>query len=190
MANPAVITTPLFSHKRTRHTFPYRCTNHFSHPLSFSNPNKFQIWLLIEPVSKRFSLFKVKEGKYFNHMNTLSISRIKFEPGTKIRQTGTFWNWFNRTKKKPGLSAPGIGLRWQRVKNGRNIIRSTQLVNQNLIKSLENILVKKSSWFLTKKLSDYSKYLFDMSPFQNVSVCSSSRAILQDSRIGQQSRYS
>jgi len=30
-----------------------------------------------EPVSKRFSLFKVKEGEDFNHRNTLSISRIK-----------------------------------------------------------------------------------------------------------------
>jgi hypothetical protein len=30
-----------------------------------------------EPVSKRLSLFKVKEGEYFNHRKTLSISRIK-----------------------------------------------------------------------------------------------------------------
>ncbi len=30
-----------------------------------------------EPVSKRFSLFKVKEGENFNHRNTFSISRIK-----------------------------------------------------------------------------------------------------------------
>jgi len=30
-----------------------------------------------EPVSKHFSLFKVKEGKNFNHRNTLSISSIK-----------------------------------------------------------------------------------------------------------------
>jgi len=30
-----------------------------------------------EPVSKRFSLFKVEEGENFNHRNTLSISRIK-----------------------------------------------------------------------------------------------------------------
>ena len=30
-----------------------------------------------EPVSKRFGLFKVKEGENFNHSNTFSISRIK-----------------------------------------------------------------------------------------------------------------
>jgi len=35
------------------------------------------IHYLSEPVSKRCSLFKVKEGKNINHMNTLSISRIK-----------------------------------------------------------------------------------------------------------------
>ena len=30
-----------------------------------------------EPVSKRFSLFKVKEGKNFNRRNILNISMIK-----------------------------------------------------------------------------------------------------------------
>jgi len=30
-----------------------------------------------EPVSKRFSLVKVKESENFNHRNTLSILRIK-----------------------------------------------------------------------------------------------------------------
>jgi len=55
-----------------------------------------------EPVSKRFSLFKVKEGENFNHRNTWSISRIalkvsadaslrvtkvpKFEPDAEIGQ--------------------------------------------------------------------------------------------------------
>jgi len=47
-----------------------------------------------EPVSKRFSFFKFKEGENFNRRNTCSISRIalklhcvpKFEPDAEIGQ--------------------------------------------------------------------------------------------------------
>ena len=62
--------------------------------------------LQYEPVSKRFSLFKVKEGENFSHRNTWSISRIalkvsadaslrvtkvpKFEHDAEIGQNGTF----------------------------------------------------------------------------------------------------
>ncbi len=37
-----------------------------------------------EPVSKRFSLFKVKEGENFNHRNILDVLRgLKFEPDAR-----------------------------------------------------------------------------------------------------------
>nr|CBX31265.1 unknown protein [uncultured Desulfobacterium sp.] len=39
----------------------------------------------MEPLSKRFSLVKVKAGENFNYRNTFSISRIKFEPNAKDR---------------------------------------------------------------------------------------------------------
>jgi len=44
----------------------------------------------IDPVSKRFSLFKVKEDENFNHRNILNILRIKFKPDVEIGQNGAF----------------------------------------------------------------------------------------------------
>jgi hypothetical protein len=41
-----------------------------------SNEGCLQIHYL-EPISKRFSLVKVKAGEYFNRKNTLSILRIE-----------------------------------------------------------------------------------------------------------------
>jgi len=54
--------------------------------------------LLLETFEKRSSLFKFKEGKIFNHRNTLGISRIKLkfhfvhnvETDADIGQKGVF----------------------------------------------------------------------------------------------------
>jgi hypothetical protein len=45
---------------------------------------------IIEAVSKCLILFEIKEGENFNHRNTWSISRIKFEPDADIGQKETF----------------------------------------------------------------------------------------------------
>jgi len=48
------------------------------------------LFLKKEPVSKRSSLFKVKEGENFNHRDTLLFRGLKFESDIEIGQNGTF----------------------------------------------------------------------------------------------------
>ena len=54
---------------------------------------RVQNYIITEPVSKCFSLFKVKEGENFNH-KTNGIHGVfrglKFLPDEEIGQTGTF----------------------------------------------------------------------------------------------------
>ena len=49
--------------------------------------------LSLEPVSKRFSLFKAKEGENFNHRNTLLFRGLKFEINAEIGQISATSKW-------------------------------------------------------------------------------------------------